>query len=307
MSISPSGWLIIDKPVGMTSNQVVGGVRRHLGIKGCGHAGTLDPLASGILPIALGEATKTVSYAQDGTKDYAFTIRWGEFRTTDDCEGESCGTSERRPSREEILAILPRFMGEIPQVPPAYSAIKVDGKRAYALARAGNEVELAARTVVVHSLNLIDMPSDDEARFEVTSGKGFYVRAIGRDIAIALSCAGHISSLRRKRVGHFSLTHAMGWDAFTACESSAVIAKHLLPTETALDDIPALAATGQEAWRLGHGQTVLLSAAPDTLPAPDGRRKVSGDGEVAVFSEGRLVAIATISGRFLNPLRGFNL
>ncbi|HAU29261.1 MAG TPA: tRNA pseudouridine(55) synthase TruB [Rhodospirillaceae bacterium] len=307
MNTSPSGWLIIDKPLGMTSNQVVGGVRRHLGIKGCGHAGTLDPLASGVLPIALGEATKTVAYAQTGSKDYAFTIRWGEFRTTDDFEGDVCETSPKRPTEEDILSILPRFIGEIQQVPPAYSAIKVDGKRAYALARAGQDVKLAARTVLVHDLRLVDMPSADEARFEVTSGKGFYVRSLGHDISSALGCAGYISALRRKRVGHFSLTHAMGWDAFTSHESSEVLANYLLPIETALDDIPALAATRQEAWRLRHGQTVLLTVAHRDLLTPSGRSEITGNGEVAVYSEGRLVALGAISGNVLRSVRGFNL
>jgi len=307
MTVSPSGWLIIDKPLGMTSNQVVGGVRRHLRVKGCGHAGTLDPLASGVLPIALGEATKTVAYAQAGSKDYAFTIRWGEFRTTDDCEGEVSGTSPRRPEKDEILAILPRFIGRIMQTPPAYSAIKVAGQRAYALARAGEDVELASREVMVHALALVSMPSPDEACFEVTSGKGFYVRALGRDIAIALSCAGHISALRRKRVGHFSLTHAMGWDEFTSLDSGEVFLRRLLPLATALVDIPALAVNKQETWRLRHGQTVSLTPAHRLQESPPGPLQPTRNGEVAVFSEGLPVAIGVIDGLVLRPSRVFNL
>ena len=184
------GWLILDKPYGMTSTQAVGKVRWLFNAEKAGHGGTLDPLASGLLPIALGEATKTVSHAMDGRKIYRFTARWGEERTTDDLEGEVSATSDKRPSREEIESILPRFTGEIMQAPPAFSAIKVDGERAYDLARAGEAVELAARPVLIEELRLVDVPDPDHATFEVTCGKGTYIRSLARDMGRALGIRG---------------------------------------------------------------------------------------------------------------------
>src|SRR5262245_44429901 len=190
-----NGWLIIDKPSGVTSTQVVGKMRRLFNAAKAGHGGTLDPLATGILPIALGEATKTIPYIMDGRKRYRFTIRWGEARATDDAEGAVTATSDRRPSEAEIRAALPGFVGEIEQVPPTYSAIHVDGARAYDLARAGEAVDLAPRVVTIHSFGLVSLDDPDHATFDVASGKGAYMRALGRDLALSLGTCGHISAL----------------------------------------------------------------------------------------------------------------
>ena len=197
------GWLVLDKPVGMTSTQAVGAIKRLFTRKRAGHAGTLDPLASGCLPIALGEATKTVPFVMDGRKVYRFTVRWGEERDTDDADGRVTATSDARPTRAAIEALLPRFTGTIAQVPPRFSAIKIEGERAYDLARDGETVELAARPVEIHRLELVDMPDADHAEFEAECGKGTYVRALARDIGRALGCFGHVEALRRKAVGPF--------------------------------------------------------------------------------------------------------
>ncbi|MEY3080812.1 MAG: tRNA pseudouridine synthase, partial [Pseudomonadota bacterium] len=259
------GWLILDKPYGMTSTQAVGKIRFLFNAEKAGHGGTLDPLASGLLPIALGEATKTVSYAMDGRKVYRFTACWGEERTTDDLEGLVSATSDKRPSREEIEPMLPRFTGEIMQAPPAFSAIKVDGERAYDLARAGEAVELAERPILIEALKLVDIPDRDHAIFEVTCGKGTYIRSLARDMGRALGTAAHVTSLRRVAVGPFTEAHmislenlaelghkAPGGDAKTGA---------LLPIETVLDGIPALAIDEEQARRLKLGQAVLLRGA----------------------------------------------
>ncbi len=196
-----NGWVILDKPQGITSTQAVATVRRIFDAQKAGHAGTLDPMATGVLAIALGEATKTVPFVQDAHKVYRFTAAWGEARDTDDAEGQVTATSDVRPTRDAILALLPRFTGPLTQVPPAYSAIKVDGARAYDLAREGEVVELAARTVQVDQARLLAMPDPDHAEFEILCGKGTYVRSWVRDIALALGTLGHVSALRRVSIG----------------------------------------------------------------------------------------------------------
>ncbi len=297
------GWLILDKPLGMTSTQGVGAIRRLTGAAKIGHGGTLDPLATGLLPIALGEATKTVSYVMDATKTYTCRVRWGEARTTDDGEGEVCATSEVRPTEAAILAVLPRFLGEIEQLPPIFSALKIDGRRAYDMARAGEVVDLASRRVRIEDLTLVGCPDSDHADFEVVCGKGTYIRALARDLAVALGTVGHVVQLRRTRCGRFDLTNAILLDLGGEQEHNFNLRAYLLPIETALDDIPAVALSEAEARRFQGGQFLPLSrlerpfpfAGPDfpsTLRAMDGSR---------------VVALAQVQGDELRPLRVFNL
>ena len=297
-----SGWLVIDKPVGLSSSAVVGRVRHITGAAKAGHGGTLDPLATGILPIALGEATKTVNYVVDGDKVYTFSIRFGEERTTDDAEGEVSARSDARPTTAEIVAALPRFTGTIEQVPPAFSAIKVAGRRAYELARADEAPVLSARPVEIHEFRLLEHSDPDTARFEVRCGKGAYMRSLARDLSRYLRTAGYIVGLRRTRVGPFSEKGAISLDKLEALGHSAALAGPLLPVETVLDDIPALALTETEARRLRHGQPVaVLSIA--SRSALSGARQ--GD-VVKAMNDGRLVALAEIKGGELRPLRVIN-
>jgi len=296
------GWLVIDKPAGVTSTMVVNRVKRALGAAKAGHAGTLDPLATGVLPIALGEATKTVAYAMEGTKRYRFTVRWGEQRATDDAEGELTASSERRPSEAEIRAVLPRFAGELEQVPPAYSAIKLEGQRAYDLARAGLVPALAARTVRIERFELLALPDADHAIFEVFSGKGAYMRGLVRDLAAALGTYGHIAALRRLSVGRFAEEAAISLEKFEALGHSPAALEHLLPVETALADIPALALTDIEAKLLRSGRPVQVLRTAD-------RAKIDGmaDGDVACAVSGgkpvALVRVASTPVLQLHPVR----
>jgi tRNA pseudouridine55 synthase len=293
------GWLIIDKPLGLSSSQVVGRVRRLTGAEKAGHGGTLDPLASGVLPVALGEATKTVAWVMEGRKTYRFTVRWGEARSTDDAEGEVVARSEVRPSRAEIEAALPRFSGLVRQVPPAYSALKVSGRRAYALAREATPPELAPRTVEIASLRLVGAPDCDHAELLAEVGKGTYIRALARDLAVALGTCGHVAALRRTAVGRFSEAQAIGLDKLEEIGQFPALFTYLLPLETALDDIPALALTGAEAVRLRHGQEILL--------IPSGERTLKQGEMVCATSGGRPVALAEVRGERLRPVRVLNL
>jgi tRNA pseudouridine55 synthase len=294
------GWLALDKPYGMTSTQAVGKVRFLFNAEKAGHGGTLDPLASGLLPIALGEATKTVSHAMDGRKIYRFTAQWGEERTTDDLEGEVSATSARRPSRDEIESILPRFTGEIMQAPPAFSAIKVDGERAYDLARAGEAVDLAARPVFIEELKLVAAEAD-HATFEVTCGKGTYIRSLARDMGRALGSAAHVSMLRRVAVGPFTEAHMISLENLMELSHKApggnAINGALLPIETVLDGIPALAIDADQARRLRLGQPVLLRGANAPI----------AEDAVLVTSGGKPVGIGLIEQGSLKPKRLFNL
>ncbi len=296
------GWVILDKAVGMTSTQAVGAIKRLFSCKRAGHAGTLDPLASGCLPIALGEATKTVPFVMDGRKIYRFTVQWGEERDTDDAEGRVTGTSETRPERGAIEALLPRYTGTISQVPPQYSAIKIEGERAYDLARDGETVDLQARPVEIHRLELKAMPDADTAEFEAECGKGTYVRSLARDIGRALGCLGHIKALRREAVGGFSENDMISLEQLTAlCHRAAAgeasLADALLPVETALDDIPALAISRADAARLQRGQAVLLR----------GRDAPIFRGTVYTTVSGQLVALAEVDRGEIVPKRVFNL
>ncbi|MEO1303302.1 MAG: tRNA pseudouridine(55) synthase TruB, partial [Myxococcota bacterium] len=238
------GWLVIDKPEGVGSTQVVGKARWALQAQKAGHAGTLDPLATGVLAIAFGEATKTVGYAMDALKCYRFTVQWGEGRDSDDREGAVTATSTNRPTRQAIEALLPNFQGEVMQRPPSYSAIKVGGERAYDLARDGETVELEARPIWIDSLTLVEMPDADHAVFEMVCGKGGYVRAVARDLGERLGCFGHVAALRRVWSGPFTLEHAISFEKLDELRDTERAEEHLLPVSTALDDIPALAVTG---------------------------------------------------------------
>ncbi|MCA6255161.1 MAG: tRNA pseudouridine(55) synthase TruB, partial [Phenylobacterium sp.] len=249
-----SGWVCLDKPYDLTSTQAVGRVRRLFNAQKAGHAGTLDPLATGILPIALGEATKTVSFMMDAGKTYRFTIAWGRTTTTLDREGETSAASDVRPTADQAAAALPAFVGEIDQVPPAFSAIKVDGERAYDLARAGQAVELAARRVVIHDARVTGAPDADHVEIEIDCGKGVYVRALVRDLAERLGACGHVSALRRTRVGPFTEDRAITLENLEDLGHKAGLLEALLPVETALDDIPELAVTAEDAFRLKQGR-----------------------------------------------------
>lgn len=297
------GWLIIDKPLGITSSAVVGKVRRLFNAQKAGHGGTLDPMASGILPIAFGEATKTVSYVMDGIKVYQFTVRWGESRTTDDAEGEVTATSDVRPDEATIGEALEKFIGDIEQVPPIYSAIKVDGKRAYDLARNDVDVELKPRTIHIERFELIDMPDSDHATFEVVAGKGSYMRGLARDLALECGTCGHISALRRLKVGPFDEKVAISLDKLESLGHSAPLAEGLLAVETALDDIPALALTEQEARCLQHGRAVSI------LPVANrsSLKKVDPDAVYCAMASGKLVALTKIVGGEIRPLRVMNM
>ena len=294
-----SGWLILDKPEGLTSTRAVGRVRWLYDACKAGHAGTLDPLATGILPIAFGEATKTVPFAVDGAKVYRFTVRFGVETDTDDSEGKAVETSELRPTSEEIEAALPQFTGDISQVPPRYSALKVDGARAYDLARDEEEFELAARTVTVYRLELVDRPDPDHCVLETRCGKGTYVRALARDLGRALHCLGHVSALRRTRVGGFGEAEAVTLEAVEAAaeESREAVLALLKPVETALQDLPALNLSSSDAGRLRQGQAVLLR----------GRDAPIMTGPVYAISKGALVALGEVKQGEFRPRRIFNL
>ncbi|MGB0851782.1 MAG: tRNA pseudouridine(55) synthase TruB [Pikeienuella sp.] len=249
------GWVVVDKPEGVTSTQVVGRVRWAFDAQKAGHAGTLDPLATGLLAVALGEATKTVPYAQDGLKTYQFTARWGQATTTDDREGEVCATSDLRPDQTAIENILPQFVGDIMQTPPIYSAIKVDGERAYDLARAGEDVALKARPLWMESLRLIDMPDADHARFEMVCGKGGYVRSLARDLGEALGCRAHVATLRRVSSGGFDVDGALQWDQIEPLRDDPARDAHIAPVEAGLSELPSFEVNEDAATRIYHGDS----------------------------------------------------
>ena len=297
-----TGWLVIDKPAGMTSAHAVAVVRRLTGAAKVGHGGTLDPLATGVLPIALGEATKTVSYAMAGAKRYRFAVCFGEARATDDAECEVTATSPHRPDRAAILAALPNFTGEIEQVPPAFSALKIEGQRAYAIARAKGTPALAARRVRIDDFRLIEIPDADHAVFEVRSGKGVYMRALARDLARALGTFGHVVSLRRLAVGPFTEKDAISLDCLAGLVHSARLAEALRPVATVLDDIPALALTESEARRLRQGQPVAALPVVSRSPKAD----IVPGARVRAMSGGRLVALAEVQGGEIRPVRVIN-
>jgi tRNA pseudouridine55 synthase len=253
-----SGWVCLDKPWDLTSTHAVSRVRRIFNAQKAGHAGTLDPLATGILPIALGEATKTVPYLVEADKAYRFTIAWGATTATFDAEGEVTATSDVRPTPDQVAAVLDRFIGDITQIPPNYSAIKVDGERAYDLARDGVEFELAGRTVSIHALSVIGAADGDHIELSMQCGKGAYVRALVRDIADVLGACAHVAQLRRTRVGPFSGESAITLENLEDLGHKAAALEALLPVETALDDIPVLAVTAEDAASLAQGRSLVL-------------------------------------------------
>ena len=294
-----NGWVILDKPVDMTSTAAVSAVRRIFDAQKAGHAGTLDPLATGVLPIALGEATKTLPYVVDTEKRYQFLLRWGIATSTDDREGDIIETCERRPSETEIRDTLTQFIGEIMQVPPIFSAIKVNGQRAYDLAREGEEVELDARPIFIDAFDLVGIEDADHAVFTVVSGKGAYMRGLARDLARALGTVGHIASLRRNAVGLFQETDAISLDELGSFGQSPAASGGLRPVETPLDDIPALALTEQEANRLRNGQAVSLIRKTDLE-----RISAFEDGEtVLAMVTGKPVALTRYTAGELRPVR----
>ena len=291
------GWIVLDKPIGLGSTTAVSAVKRILRQAGepktkVGHGGTLDPLASGVLPIALGEATKLCGRMLEATKGYDFTIRFGEETDTLDAEGESVGTSDVRPSLAEVEAILPRFTGAIEQVPPAYSAVKIGGKAAYARARAGEAVEMKPRQVTIHDLKLLT-GSEDEISLSATVSKGTYIRSLARDIAHALGTVGHVSYLRRTRAGPFSLEQAISLDFLEEAAKARRLTETVLPLTAALDDIPALPVTPDQAQLLRHGQRLTgFPAQPGLLLAT---------------LEATPVALVEATADGLKVVRGFNL
>ena len=298
------GWVCLDKPYEMGSTEAVTRIRRLFDAQKAGHAGTLDPLASGILPIALGEATKTVPFMMEARKVYRFTINWGVSTDSIDREGEIIGRSDVRPGVEQVRAALPAFVGEIQQVPPAFSAIKVDGQRAYDLAREGVEVELKARPVTIHSAEVTDAPDADHVEIRILTGKGVYVRSLARDLAVALGAEGHVSALRREQVGPFSVENAVTLDSLEEMVHRGAALEGLLPVATALDDIPELAVTDQDAFSLRQGRSiVLLPGQVETL-----KGQLRGDTRtVSVFSGQTLVALGQLRAGRIEPDRVFNL
>ncbi len=290
--VDVNGWVVLDKPVGIASTNAVSRLKRIYNAKKAGHAGTLDPLASGILPIAFGEATKTVPFVQDGEKAYRFTVVWGAETDTDDRDGSVVARSDLRPSEAAVAALLPRFIGTIDQKPPAYSAIKIAGERAYDLARGGEPVDIAPRAVTIHEFTMVSMTAD-ETVFETRCGKGTYVRAIARDLGRALGCLGHVKALRRTRVGPFLEADAV---ALEALEQLGTAEAALLRVEAGLGELTRVLIDRSDAARLRRGQSMLLRGA-DAPPA----------GKAYAACAGVVIAIGAIEGGELVPARVFNL
>ncbi len=287
-----NGWVILDKPVGMTSTHAVSRLKRIFNAKKAGHAGTLDPLASGILPVAFGEATKTVPFVQDGEKAYRFTVRWGAETNTDDSDGNIVNESGKRPNTDEIVKLLPRFIGVISQRPPAFSAIKIDGERAYDLARAGAPVEIAERPVTVHALDLVSA-TPDEAVLEARCSKGTYVRALARDLGRELECYGHVTALRRTRVGPFLERDALTLMSLT---EDLDVPRALHCVEAGLTEMPRIMVDRDMAARLRRGQPILLRGADTPLQGP-----------AYAACGGVVIAVGAIEKGELVPGRVFNL
>lgn len=308
-----SGWLIFDKPKGMGSTEAVSKIKWLFKAEKAGHAGTLDPLASGLLPIALGEATKTVPYVMEGTKVYRFTVAWGEQRSTDDLEGEAIATSDKRPAKEDIEALLPNYTGVIEQVPPKFSAIKIGGERAYDLARSGEEVEIAAREVEIDRLELVEMPDSGHSIFEVECGKGTYVRSLARDMGLDLGCYGYIADLRRVEVSPFTeedmVTLEELEDAATPIEAAdeetvergnaahnfEALDECLIETGAALEFLPHVALSEDQAHRVRMGNAVIVRGRDAPVEAE----------EVCATAKGKLLAIGAIEQGLFKPKRVF--
>lgn len=293
-------WLVLDKPQGITSTQCVSRVKALTQAEKCGHGGTLDPLATGILPIAMGEATKTVAWIMDARKSYEFTIRLGEARDTDDAEGHVVATSPLRPTDDEIRVALPTFLGEIQQRPPNFAAVKVQGERAYDLARRGEAVELEPRPVQIHALTLTGRPDADHATFNMASGKGAYVRAIARDLGQLLGCQGHVSALRRTSVGAFNESNAVSLERLAELVEADELRSGLVPVVAALAGIPSLAVTEPQALRLRAGQAIRVAAR--LL-----EETVGGQPTLMLMQAGQLVAIGRVDDGEVTPVRVFHV
>ena len=297
-----SGWIVLDKPLNMGSTQAVGKLKWLFGAQKAGHAGTLDPLATGILPIALGEATKTVAYIMDGAKSYRFTVAWGNQTSTDDLEGEFIKTSELRPTRDEVEAILPDYIGAVSQIPPQFSAIKIDGARAYDLAREGEKVEIQARIVTIDKLAILEH-SNDKTTFEVECGKGTYVRSLARDMGNQLGCYGHITDLRRTLVDPFEEADCISLQALEQARGEGetpdfdALDSLLLETGDAMADLPRVDLTDEQAHRIKMGNPALLH----------GRDAPIAEDEACAFSRGQLIAIGQISRGEFQPKRVLNI
>lgn len=299
-----SGWINLDKGYDLGSTTAVTRVRRLFDAQKAGHAGTLDPLATGVLPIALGEATKTVPFMMEAQKVYRFTINWGISTDSLDREGEITGRSDVRPDVGAVRAALPAFVGEIDQIPPQFSAIKVDGQRAYDLAREGTDFELASRRVMIHEAAVSDAPDADHVELTIRTGKGVYVRSLARDLAAVLGAEGHVSALRRERVGPFSTENAVSLDFLTDLVHRDAASEGLLPVATALDDIPELAVTDQDAFSLRQGRPIVLL--PRQVETLKGRLR-DGSRTVSAFQGQTLVALGQLRAGRLEPDRVFNL
>ena len=297
------GWLVIDKPLNMSSAKAVYYAKNYLNAAKVGHGGTLDPMASGVLPLAFGEATKTLSYAVNKTKKYKFTIRWGEARDTDDLEGNIIGTSDERPGVSAIQNILKRFIGEVNQVPPAYSAVKISGQRAYKLARAGKDVILKPRPVFIEDLTLMNILSTEEACFQLCCGKGVYVRSLARDLALALGTVGCVTNLRRTQVGNFLEKDAISLDQLKILGHKEAVASKLLPVETVLDDIPALVLTEEEAKIVKNGIAIPLIQLAKSKQA----LKIGVATPFYTICQGKIISLAKIESGRVTPYRVLNL
>ncbi len=301
------GWLAVDKPVDISSTRVVGILKRLFNAQKAGHGGTLDPLADGILPIAFGEATKTAQWAMDCDKEYVFTIEWGTSTASQDKEGEVIATSDVRPTRDRIEQALPDFLGDIQQVPPKYSAIKIDGERAYDLARDGEAFEIPSREVTVYEAELVSMPDADHATFRVVSGKGFYIRALARDLAAALGAEGHVSQLRRTRVGALDASNSVSLSDLEAlADDRDALFAHILPLETVLDDVPQIEIGAGDAAALKQGREIVLL--PHTVEQWRSDAETFGSGRLALaMTEKNAVALGEVrAGRF-QPKKVFQL
>lgn len=293
-----NGWLIVDKPRNTGSTDVVNLARRLFKAKKCGHCGTLDPFATGVLPIAFGEATKLIPFVTDGEKEYEFVVQWGEATDTADTEGNVRETSDKIPSREEIEAVIPSFVGEIEQVPPAYSAIKINGRRAYDLVRKGEAVEMPARRIHIYDLKFLEEIAGGKARFRVRCSKGTYVRTLGQDLALALGTVGHLCELRRVRCGIFGLDDKISLESLKNIVYFEDLQKFLLPLETLLRDIAVIAVSEADALKLKMGQ----SLSPRTFDTESLRGKTA-----AATCDGSLIAIVRIDERRIAPVRVFNI
>ena len=296
-----SGWLVLDKPLGITSTKAVSIVRAIFDAQKAGHAGTLDPAASGILPIALGEATKTVPFAMDGAKAYEFTVRWGEETNTDDAEGEITSTSDTRPDKAQIEAILPNYIGLISQVPPKFSAIKLAGERAYDKAREGQDFEIAARDIQIDGLELVSCPDEDSAIFKVYCGKGTYVRSLARDFGRELGCFGHVTALRRTFVKPFGPNDMISLEkleelSHKSADRSGLMAC-LLPIDAVLDDILAVSVDREQTLAIRQGRAIIMR----------GRDAPINEDTVLATHRGKPVALASVEKGMLKPKRVFNL